>query len=55
MEPGIEEYQKRLDERIKKKEVKCSKCGNEKDFMVNEIGHVFCNKCYAKILNIRLN
>ncbi len=34
---------------VREGEVRCPKCGNEEDFMVNEIGHVFCNICYAKI------
>ena len=55
LEPSIEEYQRRLGERIKRKEVRCRKCGNKEDFMVNEIGHIFCNKCYTKVPNIRLN
>ena len=55
MEPTIEEYKERLDKQIMKHMVRCSKCGNTDDFMVNEIGHVFCNKCYAKIPNIRLD
>ena len=51
----IEVYERRLAEKVKRGEVRCPKCGNEEDFMVNEIGHVFCNRCYAKIPMIRLN
>lgn len=54
-EKSIEEYEERLDKLVKKREVRCGKCGNAKDFMVNELGHIFCNNCYNKIPNIRLN
>ena len=46
---GIEGYRRALAEMVGVGKVRCSKYGNEKDFMVNEIGHVFCNVCYAKI------
>ena len=53
-ETSIEEYEKKLDKLVEKNEIKCPKCGNDEDFMVNELGHIFCNKCYSKIPNIRL-
>ena len=52
---SIEEYEERLDRLVNKDKVRCGKCGNKEDFMVNELGHIFCNKCYNKIPNIRLN
>lgn len=52
---NIEDYERRLAEKVREGEVMCPKCGNEEDFMVNEIGHVFCNRCYTKILMIRLD
>jgi len=48
------ELEERLDRLVKKRGVRCGKCGNTEDFMVNELGHVFCNKCFNKIPNIRL-
>lgn len=51
----LEEYERRLAEKVKLGEVRCSKCGNKEDFMVNEIGDVFCNRCYTKIRMIRLD
>ena len=39
---------------VRKGSVRCNKCGNEEDFMVNELGHVFCNRCYTKIPMIKL-
>lgn len=53
-ETSIEEYERKLDILVRKREVKCRRCDNREDFMVNELGHVFCNKCYSKIPNIRL-
>ncbi|MGD2200009.1 MAG: hypothetical protein PVJ38_00080 [Candidatus Bathyarchaeota archaeon] len=50
-----EEYKRRLAEKVEAGEVRCRKCSNEEDFMVNEIGHVFCNKCYSKIPLIDLS
>lgn len=49
----IEDYKRMLTEKVKRKELKCPRCGNEEDFMVNELGHVFCNKCYEKIRFVR--
>ncbi|MFX0097793.1 MAG: hypothetical protein ACFE7E_08555 [Candidatus Hodarchaeota archaeon] len=49
----IEEYEEELKGKIKRKEFKCPRCENKEDFMVNEIGHVFCNKCHEKIRFIR--
>ena len=54
-EYSLKDYEEMLKEKIKRKELKCHKCGNEKDFMVNELGHVFCNKCYEKIRFVRWN
>ncbi|MCD6479250.1 hypothetical protein J7L65_00460 [Candidatus Bathyarchaeota archaeon] len=51
----LEEYKRRLRKLVERGLVKCPKCGNDKDFMVNEIGHVFCNQCYRKIPMIRLD
>lgn len=51
----LEEYKRRLKRLVERRLVKCPKCGNERDFMVNEIGHVFCNRCYRKIPMIRLD
>ena len=51
----IGEYEERLDKLVNKDKVRCGKCGNKEDFMVNELGHVFCNKCFVKIPNIRLD
>ena len=45
----IEDYKRMLTEKVKRKELKCPRCGNEEDFMVNELGHVFCNKCYERM------
>ncbi len=53
--PDVEEYERRLEKKIREGEVRCQKCGNEKDFMVNEIGHIFCNRCYTKVPMIRLD
>lgn len=46
---NIDDYRRVLAGMVREGEVRCPKCGNEEDFMVNEIGHVFCNSCYAKI------
>lgn len=51
----IEDYERALSKMVKEERVKCPKCGNDDDFMVNEIGHVFCNICYAKIPMLNLN
>ncbi len=53
--PRIEDYERALSKMVKEGMVKCSKCGNDDDFMVNEIGHVFCNTCYMKIPMLNLN
>ncbi|MFX1485970.1 MAG: hypothetical protein ACFFBS_02505 [Promethearchaeota archaeon] len=45
----MEEYEQELEGKIKRKELKCPRCKNEEDFMVNEIGHVFCKRCHEKI------
>jgi late competence protein required for DNA uptake (superfamily II DNA/RNA helicase) len=47
-------YEQALGERVKAGEVVCSRCGNREEFMVNEIGHVFCRRCHAKIPMLRL-
>jgi Zn finger protein HypA/HybF involved in hydrogenase expression len=52
---SIEEYEERLDILVKRNKIRCGKCGNTEDFMVNELGHIFCNLCYNKIPNIRLD
>ncbi len=52
---SIEDYERVLSKMVKEKQVKCPKCGNDDDFMVNELGHVFCNICYAKIPMLNLN
>lgn len=49
MEPTLDDYEKKLAGKVKKKEICCPKCGNREDFMVNILGHVFCNHCYTKI------
>jgi hypothetical protein len=51
----IEHYESQLAELIREGKVRCPKCDNEEDFMVNEIGHAFCNRCYTKIPMIRLS
>jgi ribosomal protein S27AE len=50
----LSHYECVLEKRIKAGEVKCPKCGNGEEFMVNEIGHVFCKKCHTKIPMLRL-
>jgi DNA polymerase II large subunit len=50
----LEEFEKRLAKKVEDGEVRCQKCGNVREFMVNEIGHVFCNRCYRKIPLISL-
>ena len=50
----LENYKARLAEKVKAGEVVCPKCGNREHFMVNEIGHVFCSRCHAKIPFIKL-
>lgn len=52
---NIKSYEDQLAKKVKKGEIRCPKCDNEEDFMVNEIGHVFCNRCYTKIPMIRLD
>ncbi len=39
--------------KVERGELKCPRCDNKVDFMVNELGHVFCNKCYAKLRFVR--
>ena len=51
---GVDRYEQLLDKRIRAGEVVCPKCGNHEEFMVNEIGHVFCRRCHAKIPMLRL-
>jgi late competence protein required for DNA uptake (superfamily II DNA/RNA helicase) len=53
-EIGIEEYSKRLNLLVSRGKVRCQKCGNTSNFMVNEIGHIFCNRCHSKIPMIKL-
>ncbi|MFQ5836780.1 MAG: hypothetical protein ACE5HG_02890 [Candidatus Bathyarchaeia archaeon] len=48
-EPTLEDYEKKLARKVKKKEIQCPKCGNSEDFTVNVLGHVFCNRCHTKI------
>ena len=50
----VEDYKRRLAEMVREGDVRCPKCNNKEDFMVNEIGYVFCNRCYTKIPMIRL-
>lgn len=45
----LKEYEKKLAEKVERGEVKCHRCGNQKDFLVNELGHVFCKNCHEKI------
>lgn len=51
----MEKYETKLAEKVREGKVRCRRCGNEEDFMVNEIGHVFCNRCYSKIPMIDLD
>jgi len=51
---SLKEYEHLLAIKVGEGKVKCQKCGNNKDFMVNEIGHVFCKKCHAKMQMLRL-
>ncbi|MCJ7759814.1 hypothetical protein MUP59_01565 [Candidatus Bathyarchaeota archaeon] len=51
---SLKEYEHLLAIKVGEGKVKCPKCGNNKDFMVNEIGHVFCKKCHAKMQMLRL-
>ena len=51
---GLSRYERVLEERVRAGEVKCPKCGNGEEFMVNENGHVFCKRCHAKIPMLRL-
>jgi ribosomal protein S27AE len=51
---SLKEFEHQLSIKVGEKKVECPKCGNNKDFMVNEIGHVFCRKCHSKILMLRL-
>ena len=53
MDLCVEEYEAQLEALVKQDKVHCSKCGNRTEFMVNELGHVFCDRCYKKIPNIR--
>ncbi len=53
-ELSIDEYNKRLEKLVEEGKIRCRSCGNTTDFMVNEIGHVFCKKCHAKIPMVRL-
>ncbi|MHA1711447.1 MAG: hypothetical protein ACTSUS_05220 [Candidatus Freyarchaeota archaeon] len=46
---SLEEYKRRLAQKVRKGEIVCPRCGNREDFMVNVLGHVFCNRCYEKI------
>lgn len=51
---SLKEFEHLLVIKVGEGKVECPKCGNNKDFMVNEIGHVFCKKCHAKMLMLRL-
>jgi hypothetical protein len=51
---GIDRYEQMLDEKVRAGEVVCPKCGNREEFIVNEIGHVFCKRCHTKIPMLRL-
>jgi ribosomal protein S27AE len=53
-ELDIGDYQERLNKLVEKGKIKCPRCGNTADFLVNEIGHVFCSKCHTKIPMVRL-
>jgi|GEM_PF-1524269 len=53
-EIGIDEYRKRLNLLVGRGKVRCTRCGNTEDFMVNEIGHIFCNRCHNKVPMIKL-
>jgi len=54
-ETSLEEYERRLAKMVKKGLVVCPECENSEEFLVNEIGHVFCERCYTKIPMLRLN
>lgn len=54
-ETSLEEYEQRLAKMVKKGLVVCPECENNEEFLVNEIGHVFCERCYTKIPMLRLN
>jgi len=51
----IEDYEYMLKLKVERRELRCPKCGNEEDFMVNELGHVFCNRCFEKLRFVRWN
>jgi Zn finger protein HypA/HybF involved in hydrogenase expression len=51
---SLKEYERLLAIKVSEEKVRCQKCGNYIDFMVNEIGHVFCKKCHTKMLMLRL-
>jgi late competence protein required for DNA uptake (superfamily II DNA/RNA helicase) len=51
----LNEYQKRLKTKIMEGMVVCKKCGNKTNFMVNEIGHVYCENCYTKVPMLKLD
>lgn len=53
-ELGIDDYTERLEKLVEEGKIRCRSCGNTTDFLVNEIGHVFCNRCHAKIPMVRL-
>ncbi len=46
---SLEYYKRKLSLKVKRGEIVCPRCGNREDFMVNILGHVFCNRCYEKI------
>jgi ribosomal protein S27AE len=51
----VEQYEQMLQEKVAGRELKCPSCGNAQDFLVNELGHVFCKKCHEKIRFVRWN
>jgi len=51
----IDDYERMLKVKVERRELKCPRCGNEVDFMVNELGHVFCNRCFEKLRFVRWN
>ena len=53
-ELSLEEYERRLEKLVDEGRIKCSQCGNTRDFMVNEIGNIYCKKCHKKVPLIRL-
>ncbi len=53
--PTLKDYKTRLACAVRDGEVVCQKCGNREEFMVNEIGNVFCSRCHTKIPFMKLD